>query len=68
MAVHATQVAVAREGSDVRFGSLADIASSPHHVRFTPRADFNRWLPHLGFCAGRRALRVARQAGVMSGL
>jgi hypothetical protein len=25
--------------SNVRFGSKADISASPHHVRFTPKAD-----------------------------
>ena len=28
-----------------------------------PRADFNRWPPHLGFCAGRRALQVSMPSG-----
>jgi hypothetical protein len=27
---------------DVRFGSIADIASGPQHVRFTPKADIDQ--------------------------
>ena len=28
----------------VRFGSLADVLTSPRHVRFTP--NYGRWAPH----------------------
>ena len=30
--------------TDVRYGSLADILTSPHHVRFTPHN--GRWAAH----------------------
>ena len=36
---HATHVAVVREGSDVRFGSKADICAAKLHVRCTLKAD-----------------------------
>ena len=38
--------------SDVRYGSLADILTSPRHVRFTPKTDVGL---HIQVCFGREA-------------
>ena len=66
MAGLATLVAVVREGSDVRFGSLgeiaalkrqcpkADICSALAHVCFVPKADIRKFCAYLTLkCLGR---------------
>jgi len=45
MAGHATEVAVAREGSDVCYESYQTFRTASAHVRFTPNSDRESELP-----------------------